>query len=857
MLFLFPRAVLRAPSRAGKRKRTQIARLLSQRLHRWISEDVHELWKEASSIPLAPPDAKPDSNEKRLERAKALVHEGNLGKACAALLSNGVVEVNEAALAELQAKHPPRPEPLLSTSTNLPPAIQVTTEEVSSAINSFPRASGAGPSKLSPDHLREALKCPTPVKSERFLEAVTALVNVLAAGKVSPCIATHMCGAYLHPLAKKDGSIRPIAVGETIRRLVSKCLNTAVRREAESILAPTQLGVGVRGGCEIAIHTVRSVIDSKGDDSKTCLLKVDFKNAFNLISRQIVIDQVTKHLPGILRWTLCSLKPESHLRVNDKIILSSTGVQQGDPLGPLLFSIALKGLTDSLASHAPLLDLALFYLDDGVLVGPIEAVSEALEYLRQESEKFGLRLNLSKCEVWWPSTYSDLTIFPSAVARVDTSGIEFLGAGIGTPEFVDHLVKSRVEKATILHELIPQMDDPQCELALLRTCAGVCKVTHALRTSPPDAISASTTSFDDSVRNCLEKVCQASIDDTSWKQACLPIRDGGLGLQSASHTAAAAFVASCTESAPTVKRLHPTGNPSIPGLTDAMEHLRTHGCTKVEDVIAADSFHSLQRRLSNPITTKQRLQLLETANVRDRARLTSLAAEHAGAWLQASPLPSMGLAIPAREFRVLLRHTLGLPIYSAPRSCPVCKSSLLDVWGSHSVVCSSGGDRIGRHNAVRDALFHIAGAASLSPILETGHIIPGSQRRPGDITIPNWARGRPAAIDVTITSPLQQTTISGAAVEVGVAAHRREQAKDDQALGPCEASGVDFLPVAVETFGAWGPVGLKTISQVSQRWADRHGEPRPRALTWIHQKLSVALQRGNATMLLTRSPITD
>ena len=47
-----------------------------------------------------------------------------------------------------------------------------------------------------------------------------------------------------------DGGYRPIAVGNTIRRLVSKCIAYAVEGSAAAILRPYQYGVGVRGGCE-------------------------------------------------------------------------------------------------------------------------------------------------------------------------------------------------------------------------------------------------------------------------------------------------------------------------------------------------------------------------------------------------------------------------------------------------------------------------------------------------------------------------------------------------------------------------------------------------------------------------------
>ena len=54
-------------------------------------------------------------------------------------------------------------------------------------------------------------------------------------------------------------------------------------------------------------------------------------------------------------------------------------VQQGDLLGPLLFAAALQPLAAEL--RAGFLDIAVHYLDDGVLAGDLAAVRAALGLL--------------------------------------------------------------------------------------------------------------------------------------------------------------------------------------------------------------------------------------------------------------------------------------------------------------------------------------------------------------------------------------------------------------------------------------------------------------------------------------------
>ena len=72
-------------------------------------------------------------------------------------------------------------------------------------------------------------------------------------------ISPWLSGAPLTASNKKSGGIRPTAVEEMIRCLVSQICSTAVKpRLQEVFLLYGQVGVGVLGGLEAAIHILKS-----------------------------------------------------------------------------------------------------------------------------------------------------------------------------------------------------------------------------------------------------------------------------------------------------------------------------------------------------------------------------------------------------------------------------------------------------------------------------------------------------------------------------------------------------------------------------------------------------------------------
>ena len=150
---------------------------------------------------------------------------------------------------------------------------------------------------------------------------------------------------------KKNGTTRPIAIGEALRRLTAKCLCHAVKEPAQTYLSPLQVGCGSKLGAEIAFHSIRRWCAQNVGSQEKVLLKVDFSNAFNCVSRTAVLAETQEHLPGLMRWVEWCYAGRTNLLFGGHTLDSEAGVQQGDPLGPLLFSLAVHPLATRLSKQ--------------------------------------------------------------------------------------------------------------------------------------------------------------------------------------------------------------------------------------------------------------------------------------------------------------------------------------------------------------------------------------------------------------------------------------------------------------------------------------------------------------------------
>ena len=120
-------------------------------------------------------------------------------------------------------------------------------------------------------------------------------------------------------------------------------------------------------------------------------------------------------------------------------------------------------------------------------------------------------------------------------------------------------------------------------------------------------------------------------------------------------------------------------------------------------------------------------------------------------------------------------------------------------------------------------------------------MLPGEGGKPADIFIPRHAGGKDAALDVTVINPLQAATVAQAAQTPGHALSIAHKRKLDKSWQPCRDQGIVFLPLAVESLGAWHKEAISQVKKLGSALARHTGEEESVAITHLFQKLSIDL----------------
>ena len=234
----------------------------------------------------------------------------------------------------------------------------------------------------------------------------------------------------------------------------------------------------------------------------------------------------------------------------------------------------------------------------------------------------------------------------------------------------------------------------------------------------------------------------------------------------------------------------------------------------------------------------------------DRARLRAVSLDGSGDWMGAVPFPWNRMS--SRKVGTALCLRLGLPVFTSEHICP-CGKDLCDQYGRHALICPIYGDRVQRHNTLRDVVIERSERAGLSPFREKSNLLPESHAKPGDVFLPSYVQGEPTAIDLVVSSPCTASAYRHAAQQQGYTVQRAEEAKDTKSYAVCAAQHIHFLGMAFETFGGLGKNAMSIVQRIGAMVAGKTGRSRAEEIQYFRQRLSLKLQRANAAMVHCRA----
>ena len=865
LLLMAPKCLLGPLPRSGTKHAKQAASILSGRFSRWEQGDLQALWQESTKKRSG--KNQHQQNERKMEDLSEFV-DPKLNRAITRAVSEGayskgisllsgesrLAEVNEDTVAKLHLLHPSGCSIPVSSSYVDPFAVDnLKIKHVLKALRSFKPLSAPGPSGLRPSHLLEALDVPTLGPKNSFKEALRQWILLCARGELPTWSGPWIAAARLIPLLKASGGIRPVAVGEVLRRLTSKVLQRSFSTRLTGALAPLQLGVGVRGATEQIARKLRRILIA---NPGAFVLQIDLSNAFNSVDRSKVQEGLRSQLPELLPWFELTHSQPSPLFCQDQVLVSQQGTQQGDPLGPAFFALAIHPVISAIDTG---LLWEAWYHDDGILVGDESAVLAALASVGEHLLRMGLRINLSKCTLWSPQGMLR-SEGPVAVSDWSTPHV-VLGTPFGSAAAEQQFLESVHRKHERLLQRLSQLPDTQIAVSLLRYCLGAQKVNHLLRVMWSERASTFVTATAVGIRRALEGILGRSLPDAAWLQSCLPIRHGGLGIQNPALTHSAAFLASALAEysgafSTTWEETSPCAEfwDVVDSLSNQLVEDTTLAQWQVEHIlpprehILEAKFHE-QRVWSDKVHLRLKQELTTSLPLRDQVRLRDQSEEHAGGWLSVVPNDNLGSRFAKGEYQLLVEFHLGLPLLpdsAAGHPCDKCGQPM-DVFGDHFLTCRHSG-LWRRHNFPRDVLSDIATSAGLR--CQTEACVQG-KARPADVLVYEWDSGRDLAVDLTVRHPL---AASGQWDPRKSQLADAEEEKNRKYLAVCNDEGLDFTPVGMSTFGAFGSQGRSFLSKLFNRYAKRFGrEQEERFLGQFQlqcwERLSVALHKAIALQL--------
>ena len=147
----------------------------------------------------------------------------------------------------------------------------------------------AGPSSLDANQFKRILCSKQFNKEGKDLRDQISIFAKNIATKVTDpnCLEAYTANRLI-PLDKNPG-IRPIGIGEVLRRIVGKAIAWDLKIDFKEAAGPIQVCAGHQAGAEAAIHAMRTNFQEENTEG---VLLIDASNAFNSMNRAVTLHNI-------------------------------------------------------------------------------------------------------------------------------------------------------------------------------------------------------------------------------------------------------------------------------------------------------------------------------------------------------------------------------------------------------------------------------------------------------------------------------------------------------------------------------------------------------------------------------------
>ena len=833
VFMVLPNIILQKPSKNSKAK--EHLQKVESRMGLWKEGKLFELFHECRTIQ----QRLKQSKRKPIDLSKSfakLMFQGKINAALKLLKNesdSGVHEISNDVIAELKAKHP-APAPVFDgTLLNGPinyvsPAYFDEIDELVILKAARLTKGAGGPSHLDADHMCHILTSVKFRKENKELRGeIARLTRKLATELVDPATLEAFTACRLIPLNKNPG-VRPIGVGEGIRRIIGKSIGWTLKGDIQEAAGPLQAATGLPSGSEAAIHAMKQIFENEETDA---VILVDASNAFNSLNRRVALHNVQVICPNFSRILINTYRQPSRMIVfGSTDILSTEGTTQGDNLAMPFYALGTDPLLRIVKIQCPKVS-HVSLADDISGAATISNLKCWFVSIAQEGKKYGYYVNEEKS--WLILKDSELldhakSVFQDSKIKITVEGKRHLGAAIGSQNFRQSYCEEKINDWCDEIDQLAKFAKSEPHAAYSAFIHGeMHKFTYFLRTIPD--MKSYIEKLDERINNTfLPSLLESVISDHDRRLYALPIRLGGLGIPVLTEAAEENFNSSVKITAPLVAIMITQDN-VLPD-NDEVNKLKSEVRQEQQDRVKSKA-ENLEKEL--PDTTLR--------------AVTESREKGASSWLSVLPLEEYDFTLNKSEFRDAINLRYAKPLRGLPSKCPCGQT--YDV--THALNCKKGGFVTQRHNELRDyeaeLLKKVVNDVEIEPPLQpiTGEIVQGLS---GDNARPDirargvWRKGQNAYFDVRITN-LNSNSQKHLPVNTVLEKHEKEKKRQyNQRIMNIEHG--TFTPLVFSISGSVGSECSRFHKQIANRMALKCEERYEKIYSIIRCRISFLILRS-------------